>query len=225
MWRRGAVSLALGVATTLAITWPIALASLHFGWTVHALQSQGGRAWTDASGEPYKLSRSSRLLGEWWQVYRPASSDSVLPLGEKRLLPGWVATPSRPPAGEKAENVTSVDTAAHGWPWRCMASESWTIKTQTLHRSGSAVGYREVLRGNLVLGSTSNGRTIMPLRPMWLGLIGNIAVWGAAWFAAFTGLSVLRGMARKRRGACVGCGYDRRGLQPTERCPECGRGA
>lgn len=222
-WVRRVVAVAgLGAVTTLAIAWPIALAALHLGWTVHGLQRQAGSAWTDGSGEGFKLARSSRWLGDWYQVYRPGSSDSVLPLGEKRLLPSWVATPARPPDGETAESVTSVDTAAHGWPWRCLASESWTVKVMQVHPTSAGGGYCEVLKGNLVLGQTSRGRTIMPLRPIWPGLLADTVAWGAAWFVVLAAVSGARSLMRRRRGRCAACGYDRRGLGAGVACPECG---
>lgn len=222
--RRAAISIALGVATTALIAWPVALLALHYGVTVHALASQGGTAWTDTSGGTFKARCSLRLLGDWWQVYPPSSSDSVLPLGDGHPLPAWVATPSLPPAGVQRSSVVSVDTAAHGWPWRCVASESWMIKVEQLHPGSAPVQLREVLRGNLVLGETSRGRTIMPLRPIWWGLVADTLALSAAWFALLTGLSVARSGLRSRAGLCAVCGYNRQGLAQTAACPECGKG-
>jgi hypothetical protein len=213
------------VLTTFFIAWPLALCAIHFGWSVHGLRSEGGRAWADSSGAVFSVSRSQRWLGDWWQVFSPSASSSVLPLGEKHPLPGWVATPSRPPSGEKREDVSRVDTAAHGWPWRCLASESWMIKAPTFRPGLWPMQYREVLRGNLVLAETTSGRTIMPLRPVWGGLAADVALWSAGWLVLLRGFEIGRAARRRRAGRCASCGYDRRGLDAGAACPECGRTA
>lgn len=77
----------------------------------------------------------------------------------------------------------------------------------------------------------------MPPQRQWGAMAMNVLVW---WFAIYVvstlGIALLRGTtaivgghreARKRHlrsiGHCAGCGYDMRGLEFADRCPECGQ--
>ena len=65
---------------------------------------------------------------------------------------------------------------------------------------------------------------LLPLDPVWPGFAYNtLAYGGAAWALLATptlvGFIFGRKRRRRRRGLCVACGYDMRGL---ESCPECG---
>ncbi|CAG0995239.1 hypothetical protein PHYC_02521 [Phycisphaerales bacterium] len=116
-----------------------------------------------------------------------------------------------------------------GWPWT--AVWGWNA-----HEPGKA----EVTFGVLDLphrgwdndSSTAN-RAVMPRSPLaktiplpwlpyWLGLLGDTAVFGAAWFVVLFGIGRVRGVIRRRRGKCAVCGYDRKGLAEGAACPECG---
>jgi hypothetical protein len=66
---------------------------------------------------------------------------------------------------------------------------------------------------------------VLPLRPLWTGLLANTAVYGAAWFGVIVALgsmsSASKRAARVRRGKCPKCAYDLRG-EMSGGCPECG---
>lgn len=62
----------------------------------------------------------------------------------------------------------------------------------------------------------------LPFRPLWLGLLGNAAVYGLTVFLAVQAFGAWRRAYRRENGKCIGCGYELAGL---EGCPECGRGA
>lgn len=62
-------------------------------------------------------------------------------------------------------------------------------------------------------------RTI-PLEPILPGVVLNTLGFGVAWTLLFAP-GVIRRSRRRWRGACVKCGYDRRGLGNAA-CPECG---
>ncbi|HZW07726.1 MAG TPA: hypothetical protein VFF65_11450, partial [Phycisphaerales bacterium] len=231
--RRVLLSAGLGVATTAVIAWPLAAAAVHWGWLEHRLVSHGGRAFAGDAPERYKVSTSNRWLSDWYSVVRPRGSDSVLPLGDAQRLPGWVATPAQEQERGLPGHVGRVDTGATGWPWRCVTSESWhvwtTIRndqpvdaTLVVHPPASGIALREHLRSALVVGTTARGRTIVGLRPVWAGLAADVAFWSAAWLGVLSLIAAWRASRRRRRGRCVSCGYDRLGLVPADRCPECG---
>lgn len=59
----------------------------------------------------------------------------------------------------------------------------------------------------------------VPVRPLWLGFIGNMLVYGSAAFVLLTLPGWWRRYVRRWEGKCVACGYELGGLG---RCPECG---
>ena len=70
------------------------------------------------------------------------------------------------------------------------------------------------------------GGGLLPLRPIFPGVIINTLFYAAIWFGVFFGVAALRRFIRKKRGRCVKCSYDlRSGFAGEERgCPECGWG-
>lgn len=62
----------------------------------------------------------------------------------------------------------------------------------------------------------------LPLRPAWLGLIGNVLVYGCAIRALIVISRGARSFLRGLYGRCACCGFDLRGLPDGMRCPECG---
>ncbi len=140
--------------------------------------------------------------------------DSFALLGASIRIPSWVAFPPAPDT-----TLYNIDTAATGWPWRAMTSQSWVFRNPP----DSTSVWREELRGNLELLKLPSGRIILPLRPIWRGLLGDSAVFAAASWILLIGLGSFRGLMRRRRGRCPRCGYDIRNTPPP--CPECGYGA
>jgi hypothetical protein len=67
-------------------------------------------------------------------------------------------------------------------------------------------------------------RFALPLLPLWPGFLINTFFYAILTFALIRGPRVLRRALRRRGGRCVGCGYDRAGLDPLAACPECGAG-
>lgn len=61
----------------------------------------------------------------------------------------------------------------------------------------------------------------VPIRPLALGMTVNTLLFAAAAAAISMGPGAVRTIVRRRRGACLACGYDLRDLAI---CPECGTG-
>lgn len=132
-------------------------------------------------------------------------------------LPKWCT-----PADQRAAQVLArarlreATELGCGWPWRAFHAR-WEVSRGSLY-AGTVVNMQH---GFLGPGGGSQ-RVVIPYKPIWAGLIGDVVVLGAGaagivWFVKWNVRSV-----RRFRGRCEGCGYEVRGLAV---CPECGRGA
>ncbi len=61
--------------------------------------------------------------------------------------------------------------------------------------------------------------SVIPVWPIWWGLLANAALYGSVAAACLMAPRWVRRSMRRRRGQCVRCGYDLAGLRV---CPECG---
>jgi hypothetical protein len=61
-----------------------------------------------------------------------------------------------------------------------------------------------------------------PYLPLWPGFLVDTVFWGGAAFVVWSVPGLVRRGVRRRRGRCVRCGYELKGLTV---CPECGGGA
>jgi hypothetical protein len=119
-----------------------------------------------------------------------------------------------------------------GWPARCVTMVGGTVEA-LLSRS-SEQNYSPfkttLLRGGIFLTRRSaqtedvlplSQASVLPLRPLWLGLLANTGFYGVILWAMWFMPGAIRRELRRQRGACVRCGYDLRGGGLTS-CPECG---
>jgi hypothetical protein len=103
---------------------------------------------------------------------------------------------------------------ARGWPFLCTSwwyetwGDDWISKTPRVH-------------GGIRLTDSWNPR-ILPLRPLWPGVIANTTFFGTAAGIILLATSSARKRLRKARNQCVYCGYSRTGLHLEALCPECG---
>lgn len=114
----------------------------------------------------------------------------------------------------------SVKTMRCGWP---CASLGWH-EIREHHWNGP--GPADIVRGRWDVDPIRIGwRSLeLPLNPLWLGTIANTIVYAAAAWGIGTLVCTAHRRWRRKRGLCVGCGYDLRGLASGAVCPECGGG-
>lgn len=115
--------------------------------------------------------------------------------------------------------VTGIETA-FGWPWRALSTrqvrvlespvkQRYPIKDQFMLPQWTQFGHPE--RGT---------RREMPIHPIWLGLLGNSALYGMLLFVFAFSCGAVRRQTRRRRGRCPRCAYPI-GASPV--CTECGQ--
>ncbi len=163
------------------------------------------------------------------------------------LVPGWSglrqATPAMQ-AGQINREERRVD--ARGWPLLALYSEIVVPPGQSSGSSAPAIYQLEELTDLELSGPPSSGSmkslggfrgttaittpkgnspAPVPLRPIWIGLLGDTIFYGVIWFGFWATLVIprrfVREVARFRGGACIQCGYDL-GYDFIRGCPECG---
>jgi hypothetical protein len=130
-------------------------------------------------------------------------------------FPRWVTAPS----GE----AVGTATLAYGWPMRCLRCGTTDVKEARVLDGAEYMHVVSKEWGMIQLGprapSVFSGS--IPLVPILTGLAGNTLLYSAIPLGVLIAIPVIRRAARRRRGSCVGCGYDLRGLG-VKKCPECG---
>jgi hypothetical protein len=208
----------LSAALVLALVTSVAIA-----WAAAAYHSDLGGTWDSMTYSP-SAGGWARLLpgathlqvtGSDWTVDRAATAR---PIPQATVLGPAVAVARRMALDQDETTPALQYIAAAGWPWRCLwfrAQSSDDFSTPTLAPDDPAIDFTHL--------GTPTRMTLraLPLRPLWIGLAGNMLVFSAFWFLVLSIPAMLRGR-RRRHGRCAGCGYIVKGIS-SSRCPECGR--
>lgn len=201
----------LGIATSIAIAWSATLfntgAGRYYtvasnGW-VGRLQRGPARITIGAAGDAYGLTESLRAEDDLAEI------------------PRWSRFQDPPSSLEvRAEEV------AGGWPLPCLRYRRQTEGEILVPDLDFAS--RGALEGDNPLTAIGIGRPgvqLLPISPLWLHLLVDAALLGAAWFILLRihyPWRLVQAMGRVRRGLCPTCAYDLRYIE-SARCPECGR--
>jgi hypothetical protein len=209
----------IGVLVSLSVAWACAL------WSPMG----GSRALTDSEASVVlrKLTGAAAHRGVpqgvrnwgfgWAFVF---AVDATIPLpdapapsaGRSRALhsTALVRLPTSPD-----DRLVHIVTA--GWPLTCLTGERHTTGVST-QQHGLVEPPRAMRDLNV------KPRRVLPLRPRWLGLAADSALYAAAIWLAVPGTLLLRRTLRRRRGQCTACGYSLRHVD-HQTCPECGADA
>jgi hypothetical protein len=124
-----------------------------------------------------------------------------------------------PPAGEELR-YTQIETGLSGLPFRAFRSEARYLADD------SAMGHELMpeLHGTWNLGLINGQLLLVPHRPLWLGVLGNIVFWSSLLWAMVAFPLAVRRRRREKYGRCGKCGYamDTHAVKRLEVCPECG---
>lgn len=229
---RVAVAILLGAATTVAVSW---LMAMYVDGVRSTKTSQQRGFQKDIATQiiptpPLNPQQSGIHLVQVVRIHR-WGTDIV------EVRPVWDQNPNGQQYGSTHTLVegTSFETEmkekfdnneapcalwrADGWPLLALSSEArWP--------SYDAPGLSLVIGGKLI-GSRyvkpRDGVRILPLQPIWSGLIINTAFYISLWYTLFSLRNIWRGVRtrfRRRRGQCIHCAYKL--ITEQTRCSECG---
>lgn len=99
---------------------------------------------------------------------------------------------------------------AAGWPLRALRGE--LVNSSIRLDNSTPAESRSLIR--------VGPEKVIPFRPLILGFAGDLVLYSTAWASLLFAPGWIRSAARRRRGACVQCGYELSGI--TGPCPECG---
>ncbi|MBL9119939.1 MAG: hypothetical protein JNL80_08500 [Phycisphaerae bacterium] len=163
------------------------------------------------SGEavPFKVELRRSLFCDWWEVYPRFDTDESPAESTIVARPGSVAGV----APDGTDGFDRIDTGIGGWPFRCMASEAWyPIESGTPD-----------LRWNLDFGvMPKGGMVLVPLRPIWIPLVGNVIFWALVSLVLLAAPRAARVWWRRHGGRCELCGHTV--ASSGTGCTECGHG-
>lgn len=233
--RRGVLGVAacamLGAVTAVAVAWGLT----YFSTVDWAEQRTVFARHDDAVWAADQWSGPGARTTKWHAVARPqagfdADEHADFLSGVWRGTPEYRrASPERPAPVQRArltthvqawEGVSGLVEYERGWPVRAMWCYYRSTRSSATSSWHGGIAFRET---TVATGWYGGSMDVLPILPIWSGLIVNTAVYGGAWWLVLIGPRRARRWRRRRRGWCVACGYDLEG-QVVGGCPECGLG-
>jgi hypothetical protein len=214
--------LALGLATTVAISWLVSLQSEALEvpdqwWRIRIAAHGEGEGWLRAHNA-FKFGwrqTFAQATGPGTYPFEPTARtpDEIIHGRARRLAMPWLDG-LRPWPSNEIENYYLNE---YGWPLAAMYARNFVagrtdVWDHTLNLQSIAWFSRRPsgeLRG-------------LPIGILWEGLLLGTGLWSLAWAVLLLGPNRVRRHLRERRGACLTCGYDLRTLPSPAACPECG---
>ena len=230
--------LAIGLIWSLVVAWVLALLPTPERSSFTLVGFRGGESWFIAKSEMFgrtrvvarRLRPDDRILdndhrSDVGAFFTPSGAYAQFMISHEPF--GSVPQPPWLDAEHRPSNQSYVDTAALGWPFRCVLGEVLGDGPQFYLVVGkaafSAPSERAAIRYHTpgAASATDPHSGAIPFQPIWLGLGADSVIYGsAAWFLLRCCRAILRAN-RRRRGLCPACAYDLR-ADLASGCPECG---
>jgi hypothetical protein len=223
-----ALSLTLGLLTTLLIAWACsALATVlrpKVRFDIVLIDKQDRSFFANYSQYP-----GVEIYG--WNQGGPGVSNfpNAFHLADRRA-PSWscIYDPAARDACLHGEWPASFIEWRAGWPMSALSGrlEPPPKTFDYLHPPrivGGFLRFRDNKEHIYPAPNTSLNGYLFPLIPIWPGLLADTALFAAAWAFALIGLPHLRAVRRRRKKLCEHCAYDRHNIPHDSACPECGR--
>ena len=218
-----ALFLLLGAVVNVAVAWGFAIfeqrhlsrdveinCSAGIAWAFVHADERIGTTWFYVGVREVEQQHMGSALIKGWATFEQAER------ALRPISPGWLFQLYKREARQyPLSQLDPRHFMTHGWPNRSLSCEiisnnsKWT--TNASH-------------GGLSVASQGNfSDHILPLRPIWPGFAINTILYAAMLWLLTLGPFAARRMIRRKRGLCIKCGYDLRGVE-HEKCPECGVG-
>ncbi len=234
-------SFALGAITTVIVAWAIHLIVSPVGRPAEVLYRR--RVPERGEGTGFLNVERRRAPGKVWLkllvTYPSPNGPTDVPDTLSTVVPWWERHTCTPwdARGWPTDTYDRAYVTAVGWPMRALWHEyrynpaldqpptflffnqhppSHTFDTPgafklSMFKMDFGAGVVEIK----VPGS-------LPYRPIFVGFALNSLLYAGAWSVVLVVPGHLRQRSRRRRGVCIECGYDVRGVMPGAACPECG---
>jgi hypothetical protein len=174
---------------------------------------RGPTGWEIWSVERNERRGATRFESEY--VVRPSGSFVLSMTPAQKLVPSWAADDIELGTDEEHSTFFAV-----GWPWRAFHCR---FEGDSSNRPPALIGgIRLPSRTLQSWPATSMLIPAIPYQPIWMGLLADTAFYGATFWLLVLAPGGIKRAIRRRRGRCMRCGYDLRGLDAAARCPECG---
>ena len=214
--KRLIICLVTGTLLTISITWFFAYRN------TSGTSPQRFRFHPD---QPTWSGTLSRTFCSWRIGFVPANdiwfSDYTYMDG---MLPYWSRARTRP-SSEVFDDPRGAWFSEYGWGWPFICGTTFQRGyVQTSEGEPDRSRPREVVSGFRVADTGQNVPVpykLLPLRPVYPGLIGNIVCYSLLAYLVLFVFFDVRYIIRLKRGRCPQCGYDLQGAD-HEACPECG---
>lgn len=212
-------SLALGAALTVVVSWGSALCRFSVPEPGDIYVAPSLNSWDSGITWEVIISRrigASRFDSDWYPSDIPVNRDERWNQHVAAPpIPSWSAL-VRPRYGDRCGTAVLEE---HGWPWLAFGGEACLPGHPFSSSTGEPItSWACLLDGGSV--DRLDKMRMLPLRPLPLGLIADIATFAIASLSVMTLCSIARRRLRTRRGRCPNCGY---ALAGSRTCPECGQ--
>ena len=209
---RISAAVALALVMSVAVAWTTAVFRGHYRGTWTSTTFWEGRG--GMSGEVFGATYVQVFDVDWTAEDKAWSMDLSQPMVHRSAIRAVLQSMRT----AEQDSTRGDFVFAFGWPLRCVwchaqNADFWLAPTAApsdpaldLSRK-PAPGERGIAR-------------LLPLRPLWLGIAGNVGFYSAIWFALLS-VPAMRRALRRRRGRCGRCGYMLKGISGAK-CPECG---
>ena len=224
--------LALGLVTTVAMAWACTWigatnqTTVRGGYKDELPNTVPSFDVTRSFGSELAEAHSIMVFGSFWKLLFSIEQD----------WPKGVAPPYWTVARRADDRSLFIVTeGAHGWPFKSLiwwgvegpdALMTLDFSEDRVDPETLSVQWGIVVPKNQAKLDSLGGKHILPLFPIWSGLLADTAIFAAGWAMVIAPTVILYGIhvrrRRRRRGQCEACGYSLANL-PGPTCPECGK--
>ncbi len=205
--KRIAVCVVIGVVVNVLVAWGCILVPRP--WPVAAYQEQAVTCWN------FKAPA-------WWPPPDYGSKKHKAGVSHQWLYVKTTDSPSREFETHGISIGLPFRTLRSVWAYAWELEGSDAVTAVEPQREYATSPFLDGMPLPSVLQHGDLKNTLLPIMPIWLGFSANTLLYGALAWGVLFAPGVVRRWRRRRRGACVGCGYDLKGIAPGGVCPECG---